>query len=824
MMGTRFSIRKIAAAALLCTMTLIAGSCGHKESGRVVKLLDEGWKFTRADNMGFAAADYNDASWQTVSIPHDWAIAGPFDMDIDSQKVKVTEDGEKTEKLRTGRTGALPFIGTGWYRYELGTLTVDNGERYRLEFDGAMSRAKIFVNGKLAGERPYGYSSFAVDITDFLADKQKNILAVRLENKEESSRWYPGAGLYRNVRLVKLQPVHIGHWGTYITTPVIGEDHASVNIKTTVENTGYTGKAILRSTIMDKDGNRLASAESGIPDGSRNTVEQEMPLTGIEKWDIENPVLYTAVSQIVSEGKIMDEYRTDFGIRSFSFDPDNGFSLNGRRVPIQGVCLHHDLGPLGAAVNTRAIERQLKLLKEMGCNAIRTSHNPPAPELLDLCDRMGFIVMDESFDEWKLGKNKNGYAEFFDEWAEKDLTAMIHRDRNHPSVMIWSIGNEIREQGRPNGAETAKFLTDICHREDPTRPVTAGLNNYKNAIKNGFGEVLDIVGFNYKPFAYDDVHKEHPDYCLYGSETASTVSSRGRYHFPAAEAKGKLHEDFHCSSYDLEYPGWASTPDTEFAGQDDNPFVAGEFVWTGFDYLGEPTPYNETVSSRSSYFGILDLAGMKKDRFYLYQSRWSDTPVLHILPHWNWKDGDIIPVHCYTNFDEVELFLNGKSLGRKKKGDAGQDTRYRIIWDNIEYEPGELKAVAYREDGSVAMETVMRTAGVPARIELKPDRDMIAADGKDLSFIEISIVDKDGTLCPDSDIRLNFKAEGTGSLVAICNGDPTSLESFCGTTMKAFSGKCVAIIGKVGKTGKTTLSVTAEGLPGTAVTITAENK
>lgn len=795
---------------------LMMSACGPANEGRETILLDEGWEFTREDSPDFANPEFEPESWQTVTVPHDWAIAGPFDMNIDAQKVKVTEDGDKYKKIRTGRTGALPFIGTGWYRYDLKRLSTDSGERYRIEFDGAMSNAMVYVNGKLAAERPYGYSSFAVDITEYLRKNARNILAVRLENKGESSRWYPGAGIYRNVRLVKLQPINIGHWGTFITTPEIRDDNASVNIKTMIENSGYTGNAVLRTMIVDKNGNRMASAESDILPGSNVSIEQEMKVTGIERWDIDNPVMYTAISRIIADGKTVDEYHTDFGIRTFAFDSDEGFSLNGKKVPLQGVCLHHDLGPLGAAVNTRAIERQLEILKEMGCNAVRTSHNPPAPELLELCDRMGFLVMDEAFDEWRIAKNKNGYAKLFDKWAETDLRDMIRRDRNHPSVIIWSIGNEIKEQLYPEGAATARFLTEICHMEDPTRPVSAGLNKYADALKNGFGDILDIVGFNYKPFAYGQVHEQYPGYCLFGSETASTVSSRGKYYLPVIESSNPFHTDFQCSSYDVEYPGWASTPDSEFAGQDNNAFVAGEFVWTGFDYLGEPTPYNETMSSRSSYFGIVDLAGLKKDRFYLYQSRWSDKKVLHLLPHWNWEKGDTVPVHCYTNYEEVELFLNGKSMGRRT---FNQQHRYRLVWDGIAFEPGELKAVAYDKDGNIVEETSVHTAGIPYKLELEADRREISADGKDLSFIGISVVDKDGNLCPNAEIPLEFEVSGNSFLV-LCNGDPTSLESFYGKRMPTFSGKCLAIVGKSRIKGNIGLKVKSTCLPDAEIEIT----
>ena len=792
-------------------VALLLGWTPALSQGRVVKKMEKGWTFTRDDNPSFKELYYDDSSWQKVQVPHDWAIAGPFDMTIDSQMVQVVEDGENISKLRTGRTGALPFIGTGWYRYDLGKK--ETGIRYRLEFDGAMSHAQVYINGILAGTRPYGYSSFAIDITDLMKTGQENILAVRLENKEESSRWYPGAGLYRNVRLVELQPQYIDMWGTYVTTPEITDNSALLTMKTTIINHGTPKELQLRTSIYDPRGKKVAEEIDALSSNDEKCiVHQNFNLADILRWDPERPFLYKAISRIYADGKIADEYTTDFGIRTIDFTPDEGFLLNGQNVKLKGVCMHHDLGPLGTAVNTRAFERQLEMLKEMGCNAIRTSHNPPAPELLDLCDQMGFLVIDEAFDEWKIGKNKNGYANEFDEWAEKDLTDMIRRDRNHPCIISWSIGNEVREQRSKTGAEVAGFLANICRREDPTRPVSAGFNNYAQALENGLGEVIDVFGFNYKPYIYNKIHHDYPTYSLLGSETASTVSSRGKYHFPAKEWRGAVHDDFHNSSYDLEYPNWASTPDTEFSAQDDCKFVAGEFVWTGFDYLGEPTPYNETCSSRSSYFGIIDLAGMKKDRFWLYQSRWSNKPVLHILPHWNWKLGDVIPVHCYTNYPKVELFLNGKSLGEKEKNNY---YRHRLIWENIKWEPGELKAVAYDSEGNVVAKEIIRTAGKEDHIIMTADRTKIAADGKDLSFIEISIVDKDGILCPNSEARLNFTAideDGNDCLVAICNGDPTSLESFCGNTMKAFSGKCICVVGKKSSKGRITLTVESTNL------------
>ena len=799
---------------IITTIALILSTISSNAQSRETNLLER-WKFTRTDAAEYIDAAYDDSLWETVSVPHDWAIAGPFDMNIDSQRVKVIEDGEKVEKLRAGRTGALPFIGTGWYRYRLGPVfKIDrNGtRRYHLEFDGAMSNSKVYVNGQYVGGRPYGYSSFAFDITDKLTDKKDNLIAVRLENKRESSRWYPGAGLYRHVRLVATNDCYIPLWGTYITTSKIEGQSAEVKVQTKIDNIGQKSGLTLKTIIRSPKGKKIAECSSAISDSSKDEIEQVISLDKIQLWDIDNPNLYTAESIILSGNQTIDNYTTTFGIRTARFTPDKGFLLNGEVVKLKGVCMHHDLGPLGAAVNVRAIERQLQMLKEMGCNAIRTSHNPPAPELLDLCDKMGLVVMDEAFDEWKAKKNANGYGNFFDKWAEKDLVALLHRDRNHPCVVLWSIGNEIREQQTKGGDKVGRFLNDICKREDPTRQTTAGFNNYTKALENGFGDIVDVFGFNYKPFAYHDVHEKYPNYCLLGSETASTVSSRGKYHFPVKETRSPMHDDFHVSSYDLEYPRWASTPDTEFSAQDDCDFVAGEFVWTGFDYLGEPTPYNETYSSRSSYFGIIDLGGIKKDRFWLYQSRWTDTPVLHILPHWNWKDGDIIPVHCYTNYPAVELFLNGESLGKKSKD---MNNRHRLVWEDISWKEGELKAIAYNAEGKVMAEETVRTAGQEDHIIMTADRKKIAADGKDLSFVEISIVDKDGTLCPNSETRLNFKAideAGNDCLVAICNGDPTCLESFCGNTMKAFSGKCIAVVGKKHSKGKITLTVESANL------------
>ena len=537
-------------------------------------------------------------------------------------------------------------------------------------------------------------------------------------------------------------------------------------------------------------------------------------------WSTASPDLYRAVSNVIVDDEPVDEYETTFGIREVRFDKDKGFLLNGRQVKLNGVCMHHDLGPLGAAVNTRAIERQWEILIDMGCNALRTSHNPPAPEVLEICDRMGVVVIDEAFDEWRLGKCENGYNVLFDEWAEKDLRSFIRRDRNHPSVIMWSIGNEIREQGSEKGAEVAKFLVDICHDEDPTRPTTAGFNSPDGAMENGLADVVDVPGWNYRPHMYGEYHRDHPDWPTYGSETESCVSTRGEYHFPAVEEKTarKEHDSLQVSSYDMCSPTWGYAPDIEFAAQDDCPFIFGQFVWTGFDYLGEPTPYNHRWPSRSSYFGIVDLCGLPKDRYYSYRSRWRpDVETLHILPHWNWegREGETTPVHCYTNYDSAELFLNGKSQGVRRKDRDSVYDRYRLRWNDVKYEPGVLKVVALDREGRPVAEGEMRTAGAPARIELAPDRSSIMADGKDLSFITVRITDAGGILCPLSDNLVRFDLEGPGRILAVGNGDPTSTEPFVSDHRRAFHGLCMLIVASVeGSTGPLRIRASSEGLRG----------
>lgn len=785
---------------------------------REIKLLKYGWKFKKGDFPEAIKKNFDDSDWEDVRVPHDWAIKGPFSPDNDPQ---VMKSGEK-EITFLGNTGGLPHTGKGWYRLNIQLPDDIKTKRVWIEFDGVMSHSKVYVNENFAGEWPYGYSSFAFDITEFI-HAGENIITVSVENKPHSSRWYPGAGIYRNVRLVILNPVHISHWGTYITTHLINEKEARIDIKTEIEN--HTDKEIpieIETDIISPTGEKTGTTVEKVEIDKKITVSQELFIQSPVLWDINSPALYTAVSIIKAEGKIVDRYETRFGIREIIFDPNNGFFLNGRPAKFQGVCLHHDLGPIGTAINKSALRRQLTLLKEMGCNSIRTSHNPPAPELLDLTDEMGFLVIDEAFDEWKIPKCPNGYNTLFDKWAEKDLRAMIRRDRNHPSVIMWSIGNEIPEQNDPeNGPKLAKFLHNICKEEDPSRPTTSAFSSPEEAIKNGLAGVVDIPGWNYQPHNYGKYHLLLPGKPMYGSETASCISSRDEYFFPAEEERytgnNYKRENLQVNSYDLSCPAWATIPDVEFRAQDDHPFIMGEFVWTGFDYLGEPTPYYEEWPSRSSYFGIIDLAGIPKDRFYLYQSRWApEKGTLHLLPHWTHPgyEGKIIPVHCYTSWDTVELFVNGKSCGIKSKNPRNLLNRYRLIW-YVVYQPGEIKAVAYDEKGNPVKETTIRTAGSPVKINLIPDRNEIKGDGEDMAFVHIYITDDKGTICPNANNTVHFKIEGPAEIVAVDNGDPTSTQPFHLPYRNVFHGRCVVYLRSLeGKTGTVKLIAESEGLKG----------
>ena len=796
---------------------------------RSTTTLDTDWRFTKSDPAGAETADFDDSAWDTVCVPHDWAIAGPFDKNNDLQETTILEDGEVTATEHSGRTGGLPHVGKGWYRRTFDLPGTEAGRRVFLEFDGVMANSRFWVNGAFAGTWPYGYSSFSFDISDHVRFGGKNVIAVSVDVKPRASRWYPGAGIYRHVRLLVAGPAYVPYCGTFVTTPAVTLAQAVINVRTEIAGSG-SDVVVLKTDIVDPDGRMVASGSMDVSAGS--VVEQAFPVNDPRLWSTATPHLYKAVSTIAVDGAPADVYETTFGIRSIRFDCDDGFFLNGQPLRLNGVCMHHDLGPLGAAVNRSAIERQLTMLIDMGCNALRTAHNPPAPELLDACDRLGMLVIDEAFDEWKTEKCENGYHILFDEWAEKDMRALVRRDRNHASVILWSIGNEIPDQNTETGAGIARFLVDICHEEDPTRPTTSGFNDPANAMKHGLAEVVDVPGWNYRPGQYRGFHEEHPDWPMYGSETESCVSSRGEYHFPPEEKRvDKMdHPSGQVSSYDMASPGWGYAPDVEFAAQDECPFMCGEFVWTGFDYLGEPTPYNHYWPSRSSYFGIIDLCGIPKDRFYLYRSHWRpDVGTLHILPHWNWegREGEITPVHCYTNFDEAELFLNGTSLGKRRKDPDSRFDRYRLRWNDVRYEPGTLRVVAFDGEGKPVAETEMRTAGAPARLEILPDRTSVRAADRELAFLTIRIVDEHGTLCPFADNGIRFTVEGPGCIVGVGNGDATSLESFVADRRKAFHGQCMLIIGSTGshdtgdikvraaceslETAERSLSVTREG-------------
>lgn len=780
---------------------------------------DRWWRFARFGLMpgggtkpepeGLERPGYDDGAWRTLDLPHDWGIEGPFRGDLPNE------------------TGKLPWAGIGWYRKAL--PKVEPGKRVYLDFDGAMSHPKVFVNGQLAGEWAYGYASFRVELTKFLKPDGANVIAVRLDNPPDSSRWYPGGGLYRHVWLVTGGPVHLAHHGVFVHTPDVSAERATVVIETALE--GGTGE--IRHEILWK-GKVVAKA-----DGARATAVLPRP----NLWSVAKPQLYQLRTSVLLQGKTVDTQLTTFGIRKIEWSGASGFQLNGERVPLNGVCNHHDLGILGGAVHERAIERQLEILKEMGCNAIRTSHNPPAPELLDLCDRMGFLVIDEAFDCWRRGKKPNDYHLDFDTWHERDIVSFVRRDRNHPCVIAWSSGNEIPEQGSASGAALSRELTDIFHREDPTRLVSAGCNHPAGWM-NGFAQSLDLFGYNYKPHLYGEYHARFPNQPLFGSETASCVSSYGEYFFPVEQDKAKGFFNFQVSSYDLYAPSWAMKPDVEWVGLDKNPSVAGEFVWTGFDYLGEPTPYNSDRTnalnfsdpkereramalfeklgnhspSRSSYFGIVDLCGFKKDRFYLYQARWRpELPMAHLLPHWSWpgREGQVTPVHLYTSGDEAELFLNGKSLGRKKRAPL----TYRLVWDDVLYAPGELKAVAYK-NGKPWAEAVRRTAGPAVAITLDIDRKKLVG-GRDLSFAVATVVDAKGEQVFAADHLLTFTLTGAAAeLAAVGNGDATDPRSFQGTQYPAFHGLALAIIRAHHEAkGEVTLRVDAPRLKGARVKI-----
>ena len=797
---------------LICTQVIFS-------QVRTVHELATNWKFKKGENTDAFQANFNDSKWETVTVPHDWAIYGPFDKEVDKQNVAIVQNGEKVASEKTGRTGALPHIGTAWYRNKFTIPQYQKGKKVMLLFEGAMSEPQVYLNGKKIGEWAYGYSYFYFDISEDIKEGE-NTLAVQVSNKEFASRWYPGAGLYRKVSVIVKNKESINQWGTSITTPLTSDKMAKVNIKTEV-----SGENIhLLTTIFNAEGKEVASEKTNTKFG--NEFVQNIKVNNPNKWSPENPYLYTAKTQLFEGDVLKDEVSTRFGIREIKYEADKGFSLNGEITKFKGVCLHHDLGPLGTAVNKAALKRQLTILKDMGCNAIRSSHNMPSLEQLELCDEMGFLFLAESFDEWAVPKVKNGYNRFFEEYAERDIVNLVRATKNHPSIVMWSSGNEVPDQWGTAGVKRAKWLQDIFHREDPTRPVTVGMDQVKATIKSGFGALLDVPGLNYRVHLYEEAYEKFPQGFILGSETASTVSSRGIYKFPVVQENMKQYNDFQSSSYDLEACSWSNVPDEDFVLQDDKPWVIGEFVWTGFDYLGEPTPYDKSWPSRSSYFGINDLAGLPKDRFYLYRSRWNTTAeTLHMLPHWNWegREGEITPVFVYTNYNKAELFINGKSMGIQEKNNTSPQNRYRLMWMDVKYEPGTLKVVAFDDAGFPVATKEVKTAGEPYKIVLNPDRKIIKADGKDLSYVTVAVVDKNGIECPTATNQLKFKVSGSGIYRAACNGDATSLEQFHLPTMKLFSGKLVVTVQSKTELGDIHLKVTGKGLKSATVKLNTVN-
>ena len=768
------------------------------------------------NEVSYAQRDYDDSAWRRLDVPHDWGIEEPFDQSL------------------SGETGKLPFFGIAWYRKTFDVPASHSGKRVFLVVDGAMSYASVWLNSRYIGGWPYGYSSWRADLTEAIQPGATNTLAIRLDNPIDSSRWYPGGGIYRNVWLEVLNPVHIRHWGVFVTTPEVTAMSATVDVRVTVANESSDAANVTVDAdiyTVGADG-RLAgrpvatvtSAPVRVVAAGDQTVALSLRVANPKLWGLKVPNLYAVVSRVRQDGRDLDAKRTNFGIRTLAFDPNNGFLLNGERVQLQGVCMHADLGALGTAVNTRGLERQIEILQEMGSNAIRTSHNPPAPELLDLCDRMGMLVMDESFDTWTQPKTANDYARLFVDWSDFDLRALVRRDRNHPSLIMYSAGNEIYEQGSEAGNQLLRDLIGAIHREDPTRSVTTANNEEGFA---GQDPADYLFGVNYKPYAYASYHRTNPDTFVFSAESASTVSSRGFYLFPVSDRQfeGDDNTTYQVSSYDLYARPLANIPDREFRGLDTNRFAGGEFVWTGFDYLGEPMRSSlfqpPDLPSRSSYFGIVDLAGFKKDRFFIYQAHWRpDYPVAHILPHWNWKgrEGEVTPVHVYTSGDEAELFLNRTSLGRKPKAEL----EYRIRWDEVTYVPGEVKVVAYK-NGKRWAEDAVKTTGDATQIAVAPDRMRIASDGQDIAYVTVAIKDRDGLTVPTAMTALQYDVSGPGEIVGVDNGDPTSHAPLQGTTEgKAFHGLALVILRpQPGGAGSITLTATAAGLRSGKATLQA---
>ena len=792
------------------TLALVLTTLCQAQSRKVINL--PSWDFSRDGKV-----------WSQVAVPHDWAIAGPFDKKWDLQMVAIEQNGEKEKTEKSGRSGALPWIGEGMYKMN---LQLPKGyKRAVLVFDGAMSQPVVKVNGKEAGRWAYGYNAFRIDITPYVQfGGKKNLVEVHLNNVEESSRWYPGGGLYRPVSVELYGNENFSTWDTFVRTLKADKQEAEVEVNALLEGKiGKSGKTVI--ALLDEAGTKVAEQTIS---GATPAIKTTLKVANPQLWSPESPYLYQVKLTRYEGKKVADVQTLKTGIRTISVSKNNGFQLNGITRKIKGVCLHHDLGPLGAAENKAALIRQIKSLKEMGCDAIRTAHNMPSTMQMEICDSLGMMVMAESFDMWIYPKCKNGYAKFFKEWSDRDMTNLVKHHRNHPSIIMWSIGNEIPEQWSKEGVEISKHLQDICHQYDPSRPVTQGMDRAEAALKSGFAQVMDVPGFNYRVHKYYKNIEQLPQGFLLGSETASTVSSRGVYKFPVVVSDKATYADGQCSSYDTEYCSWSNLPDDDWKMQDDYSWVIGEFVWTGYDYLGEPTPYDTYWPSRSSYFGICDLAGLPKDRYYMYRARWNEHQhTTHLLPHWNWKgrEGQVTPVYCYTDGVEGELFVNGKSQGRVRKDKSSRLDRYRLRWNNVKYEPGEIRVVTYNQYGDKVGEDVKRTAGEPAQMKFSVEtldhepitcmvegcidehNVLLNADGKDLAFITVSLQDKDGNECPLADDELTFEVTGAGTFKAACNGDATSLEPFTHPHMKLFSGKLVVIVQSSKQKGNITLKV-----------------
>ena len=789
-------------------MSFVLVAIGAMAQSHLEINLSEGWEFSR-----------DKVNWQSVTVPHDWAISGPFDKKWDLQVVAIKENGEDVATEKSGRSGALPWIGKGYYKT---TFSVPVSYKHvQLVLDGAMADPRVYVNGREAGHWAYGYNAFIVDVSPYIhADGRANDLEVILENKEESNRWYPGGGIYRPVKLVMTQGFNaLDTWGMYVRTLNIDADKATLQVEHQLDaGSSLDWDYQLIITLTDASGKVVATKRT-VPDGMGHFAAQ-LTVDHPSLWSPESPYLYHISTTLLCEGKEMDLQSTRVGIRTVSFSKEGGFQLNGITRKIKGVCLHHDLGPLGAAVNKAALIRQIKMMKAMGADAIRTSHNMPSTMQMEVCDSLGMMVMAESFDGWKEPKVRNGYGSYWDEWWKKDIRNLVLNHRNHPSIIMWSVGNEIPEQWKPEGVQRYKDLIALCHQYDPSRMVTCGMDQPDGTIWCGFAQVADVPGYNYRVHKYEEMIQRLPQGFILGSETASTVSSRGHYCFPDTVATNKAWPDGQCSGYDVEYCWWSNLPDDDWKMQDDYDWTVGEFVWTGYDYLGEPTPYDEYWPSRSSYFGICDLAGLPKDRYYLYRSHWNKQEhTIHLLPHWTWPDrkGKVTPVYCYTDYPSAELFVNGKSQGRITKSDTARLDRYRLRWRNVVYQPGELKVVVYDEHGNKAGQKIVRTAGKPKRLLLEPDRNIIKADGDDLVFVTVSLVDKNGTLCPDAANRLEFSVAGAGSYRAACNGDATSLEPFTQPQMSLFHGQLVVVCqaGKQPGVMKLTVKDPATGMKST---------